>query len=95
MVSPINNTNQNNMAVSPIPTNPDNLRSYQERNNRIGSYNRNHDYIMIPNPNVNNNVVDLNLFIYTTTETGEPHRIWRFEDTVVLPQNGPLPIHLH
>jgi hypothetical protein len=95
MVSPPSN-NQRNM-VQPsfiIPSNPDNLISYRERNNRIGSYNRNHDNVTIPNPNINNNVVDLNLLIYTTTETGEPHRIWRFEDTVVLPQNGALPIHL-
>lgn len=95
MVSPDNNTNQNNMAVSPIPTNPDNLLSYRERNNRNGIYNRRHDNIMIPNPNVNNIAVDLNLLLYTTTETGQVDHIWDFEEqNVVLPQNGPLRIHL-
>ena len=95
MVSPRNN-NQENMDVSPVPTNLDNLRSYRE-NNRIGNgiYNRNHDDIMIQNPNPTNFPVDLNLFIYTTNQTGDIDRIWRFEENVVLPTRGnALPIHL-
>ena len=107
MVSPPSNSNNistqsnsNNMVQpsSTFPTNPDNIRSFQENNRNI-NLNQNNNLIQnnianIDNINVPNTPIDLNLVIYTTNDLGSVERIWRFQENVILPRRGPLPIHL-
>jgi hypothetical protein len=99
MVSPPSNSNNNMVQPSSIfPTNPDNVRSFRE-NNRIINLNQNDNSVQnnianIDNINLPNTPIDLNLVIYTTSDAGDVERIWRFQENVILPRRGPLPIHL-
>jgi hypothetical protein len=92
MVSPP--IDQRNM-VQPsniVPSNPDNLRSFQEQNSRNSYLNlnrtRQNDFVIPNHP------IDLNLVIYTASDVGNVEQIWRFQERVVLPSTGPLPIYL-